>query len=299
MSAAAPAEAPAVPYQQEGMQDEESFVGMLRAQADALYPQELPHFRRQVAELEAASKGARPARVRVLEVGAGSGEVALRLAREFPNIELVAIELEARWVALANRRLAAESADVRARVRFEQGDAFRLSRVADGAFHLAYARSMLHAIGSPEKVVAELLRALAPGGRLHLLNEDYGMLVQHPTRLDSSSFWADTALPFFKAGGANGAFGRESFALVHGLFGAQLAALDAHVLTATTSNTPRRALADIIHNWKVGYTTALAQHSKLSAQRIAEHFDDIGACVLSPGGFFAWSVVLITATKKG
>src|SRR6476661_8342990 len=93
---------------------------------------------------------------RALDVGTGAGTLALALAplvREVVGADIVAELLErARAQAPAN-------------VTFVEGDAMSLP-FETGSFDLACTRRTLHHIAYPERVIAELARVTAPGGRV-------------------------------------------------------------------------------------------------------------------------------------
>jgi ubiquinone/menaquinone biosynthesis C-methylase UbiE len=93
---------------------------------------------------------------RALDAGTGAGTLALALAplvREVVGVDIVPELLErARARASAN-------------VTFVEGDATQLPFDA-GSFDLSCTRRTLHHIARPERVVAELTRVTAPGGRV-------------------------------------------------------------------------------------------------------------------------------------
>src|SRR4029077_9791412 len=74
------------------------------------------------------------------------------------------------------------------RVRFEIGDAMAMP-FGDATFDFVLCRHLLQAVPDAARVLAEIRRVLRPGGRVHLIAEDYGMLWCHPTALDSAGFW--------------------------------------------------------------------------------------------------------------
>jgi SAM-dependent methyltransferase len=92
---------------------------------------------------------------RVLDVGTGTGDAALALARRWPAAEVVGVDVSERMVEEARRKLPHELAG---RVRFEAGDAAALP-FADASFDLV---SLNNAI----PFFDELARLVAPGGHV-------------------------------------------------------------------------------------------------------------------------------------
>jgi SAM-dependent methyltransferase len=106
-----------------------------------------------LASFEAALEGVEPAPSRALDLGTGTGDGALALARRFPNAEVVGVDLSPEMVEHARRKLPSELAG---RVRYEQADSARLP-YPDGAFDLVGLANMI-------PFFDELARVLAPGG---------------------------------------------------------------------------------------------------------------------------------------
>jgi ubiquinone/menaquinone biosynthesis C-methylase UbiE len=94
---------------------------------------------------------------RVLDLGTGTGVVAMSLAECYPEAEVVGIDLSRGMIDEARRKLTPELAG---RVRFEVGDASALAS-PDGAFELVVLSNMI-------PFFDELARVVAPGGTLVL-----------------------------------------------------------------------------------------------------------------------------------
>jgi len=92
---------------------------------------------------------------RVLDLGTGTGVVALALAERYTEAEVVGIDLSPGMIEEASRKLPPELAG---RVRFEVGDAAALA-CSDGAFELVVLSNMI-------PFYDELARVVAPGGTL-------------------------------------------------------------------------------------------------------------------------------------
>src|SRR5687767_11686510 len=133
---------------------DESMVRNLEAQANAIWPQEQPLFRRY----------ALPETARILDVGAGTGEIAKRLATTFPRATIVGVDIIDAHLELARTRCAAFGD----RVQFRYGDAFELP-FDDASFDLVVCRHVVQAVPTPERVFAELVRVTRSRGVVHVI----------------------------------------------------------------------------------------------------------------------------------
>jgi len=96
----------------------------------------------------------------VLDVACGPGIVAAAFAGE--GAEVVGIDLTPEMLTLARERCAAAGLE---NVRFDRGDAAALP-YGDGEFDRVVCRYALHHVPDPERVVTEMARVCAPGGRV-------------------------------------------------------------------------------------------------------------------------------------
>ena len=100
---------------------------------------------------------------RVLDLGVGSGTSAVEMARARPAVH-VGLDVSGAMLRRARRR--ARRAGVG--LLLLRGDALRLP-VRDGAFDGATAHSVLYLLPDPAAALAELWRAVRPGGRVAVL----------------------------------------------------------------------------------------------------------------------------------
>jgi len=100
-----------------------------------------------------------------LDVGAGPGQIPIKLALRLPDLQVVGVDLSEGMLAKA--RFAAAAAGVGSRVRFETGDASQLP-FSDGAFDLVMCNSLLHHSRDPLATLNEMARVLRPRGALLL-----------------------------------------------------------------------------------------------------------------------------------
>lgn len=255
----------------------ESMVRTLAAQAEAIWPQELPLFRSY-----ALAAGAR-----ILDIGCGTGEIVLRLAREFPGVSLVGIDVHLPHLELARERSRAFAA----RVDFRKGDAFALD-FPDGSFDLTLCRHMLQAVPEPERVLAEMKRVTRRGGRLHLVAEDYGMIHCHPCAIDADRFWREGPITLGERTGTDLYCGRRAYAWLTAL-GLEDVRVDYAVID--TQRVARGVLVGIFEAWRDGYTDIIAAHSRLSAREVRAGFDAIIASFRDPAAYGVWLLPILSA----
>jgi ubiquinone/menaquinone biosynthesis C-methylase UbiE len=102
---------------------------------------------------------------RVLDLGCGTGSLAVRLAQAAPGAEVVGIDPDPEVL----RRAAGKAARAGVDVRFEEGSAESLP-YGDGAFDRVVSSLVFHHLGPKAKrrAAAEIFRVLRPGGELHV-----------------------------------------------------------------------------------------------------------------------------------
>ncbi|MBX3204570.1 MAG: class I SAM-dependent methyltransferase [Labilithrix sp.] len=97
----------------------------------------------------------------VLDVGTGTARIPIELCRRDANVRVVAIDLAAHMLALAEENVA--RAGLSDRVSLGRVDAKSMP-YDDGAFSTTVSNSIIHHIPDPSAVLAEMARVTAPGG---------------------------------------------------------------------------------------------------------------------------------------
>jgi SAM-dependent methyltransferase len=258
---------------------DESMVRNLAAQAEAIWPQEEPIFDRH--PLGGGS---------VLDVGCGTGEITARLAAKYPQATFIGIDLEEQHLDRARERCA----EFGSRVRFQIGDALALP-FPDEQFDLVVCRHLLQAVPDAARVLAEIRRVLRAGGRAHLIAEDYGMLLCHPTELDSDGFWQVIPPRYAAAVGCDLHVGRKMFTMLHDL---RMSDIAVDYIVVDTLRVARDTFARIWEAWRDGYTESIVQHAGVSRDEVERRWREMIACARDPRGYALWQVPLWTAAKS-
>jgi ubiquinone/menaquinone biosynthesis C-methylase UbiE len=104
---------------------------------------------------------------RVLDVGCGTGTLAVMIGRERPDVEVTGIDGDAD--VLERARIKAADAGVRATFRAATATELPFS---DSSFERVTSTLMAHHLSTTQKaqMFAEIGRVLAPGGELHLVD---------------------------------------------------------------------------------------------------------------------------------
>jgi malonyl-CoA O-methyltransferase len=98
---------------------------------------------------------------RVLDIGTGTGLLAIGFAKSIPSVEVTGLDLSEVVLELARENL--ENSDTPLKVSFEKGDAEDIP-LEDGAFDLVVSSNTLHLIENPVSMFDEVHRVLKPEG---------------------------------------------------------------------------------------------------------------------------------------
>lgn len=105
----------------------------------------------------------------IIDVGAGSGVGALALARRFPNAHITALDKSATMLAATLDAAAGQGLDGRVSgLQADLDEPWPASATGD----LMWASSSLHELSDPERTMAGMFEALAPGGLLIVVEMD-------------------------------------------------------------------------------------------------------------------------------
>src|SRR6187549_1805320 len=257
---------------------DESMIRTLAAQIEAIWPQEktLINFYRL------------PRNARVLDVGAGTGEFSARIAAMLPEATVLGVELLPASVEYARELHAA----LGPRLSFETGDAFHLAQ-PDNSFDLVANRHMIQSVPHVDRILAELVRVTKPGGRVHVLAEDYSMLHMMSGPLDPDILWRKGPVEFSERTGTDSRIGRRAWTMLRA---AGLVQVRVDYVVVDTLREPRRVFADIITAWRDGYVDALVTPD-WPAGTVRQHFDEVIGSILNPEHYGVWHLPIVSGVK--
>ncbi len=256
---------------------DESMVRNLAAQAQAIWPQEVPLLRRYSL----------PPESRILDAGCGTGEAASRLADLFPRARVLGVDIVDAHLDFARTRYA----HLASRLAFEHQSVYALT-AADASFDLTVCRHVVHAIPYPDRVIAELVRVTRPGGHLHVIAEDYGMLHFPRGALDPSDFWHLVPAAFGAKTETDLFVGRNAFGLLAAM---NLADITMDYIVVDTVRVARGTFAAILEAWRDGYAEPIGELTPITRESALAYFDQMIADVRDPRRYAVWMVPVLSA----
>ena len=152
---------------------------------------------------------------RVLDVGSGLGQLTRMMARRVGTAgKVVAVERDPQQIVEALRLARGEGEE--SLVEMRPGSAFDLPLGEDewGSFDVAHTRFVLEHVTDPAAVVCSMVRAVKPGGRIILEDDDHDVLRLSPDAPDVLDLWRAYYLTYERQG-KNPYVGRHLVSLLH------------------------------------------------------------------------------------
>jgi SAM-dependent methyltransferase len=131
---------------------------------------------------------------KILDVGSGLGQLTWALAGAAgPHGSVLGIERSLEQIAVSQ---------LAANLEFRQGDALELPLASHewGTFDLAHTRFLLEHVSDPVAVVRGMARAIRPGGRAVLEDDDHGVLRLWPEPTGFPELWTAYVETYRRAG---------------------------------------------------------------------------------------------------
>ena len=153
---------------------------------------------------------------RILDVGCGLSQLTRAMARKAGSDGLVVgVEQSAEQIAEAQRQ--ADAAGESGLVDIRRGNATSLPLADDewGTFDVVHTRFLLEHVPDPEAVVAGMFRAVRPGGRVILEDDDHDVLRLSPEVPGFDRLW-DGYVEMYRSLGCDPFIGRRLVSLLRG-----------------------------------------------------------------------------------
>jgi len=260
---------------------DESMVRTLDAQARAIWPQEVELVRRYGLSGE----------IRILDAGCGTGEGASRFAELFPKAHVLGVDILDHHLAMARERYAR----LAPRLTFEHQSIYELA-APSGSFDLTVCRHVLHSIPRADRVIGELARVTRPGGRVHVIPEDYGMLHFQSGAYDPRAFWYEAPARFGEETDTDLFVGRNTYSILVGL---GLEDITVDYVIVDTLRVPRETFAAILEAWRDGYVESIGEMTRFSRAEATAIFDQMIADIRDPRRYAVWMVPVVGARVPG
>jgi ubiquinone/menaquinone biosynthesis C-methylase UbiE len=241
--------------------------GTLAAQANVIWPKE-----REILERRHGSRLGR-----VLDLACGTGEILRRVREEFRPRFATGVDLFRGHLLLARRPVV-------------QGDGYR-APFRDASFDLVLVRHVLQALPDPVGLLREVRRLLAPGGRAHLLVEDYAAILFDTEDYATADHFREVA-PRFRERGTDLYQGRR---IVRHLREAGFTGITVEPLLVDNLSADREQLALVFHWWCEGYAAILSDVSGRPESEIRRRFATMIENVRDPNRYAAWLLLAVEA----
>jgi ubiquinone/menaquinone biosynthesis C-methylase UbiE len=127
---------------------------------------------------------------RILDVGSGLAQFARAMARRTgPSGRVVAVERSREQIATAIRLARADGEEGLVELRQGQAPAVPLRKDEWGTFDVAHARFLLEHVPDPLTVVRAMVRAVRPGGRIVLQDDNHDTMRLYPKADGFERLW--------------------------------------------------------------------------------------------------------------
>lgn len=152
---------------------------------------------------------------RALDVGCGLGQMARLIARAAgPAGRVVGIDVAEEQISEAKRLAAADGEDGLVDFRLAGGAGFPLEDDEWATFDLAHTRFVLEHVSDPLAIVRQMVRAVKPGGRVALSDDDHDIMRMAPDVPGFADLW-QAYVRVYDRNGNDPFVGRRLVSLLH------------------------------------------------------------------------------------
>jgi SAM-dependent methyltransferase len=151
---------------------------------------------------------------KILDFGSGLGQFSRAMARAVPRGRVVGIERDEKQFNGA-KRLASDEGEANL-VDFRRGDVMQLDLPQPewNTYDVAHARFVLEHVPDPLRVVRNMVRAVRPGGRIVLADDDHDVLRLWPEPAGVNEMWR-AYMRTYDRNGNDPFIGRRLVSLLH------------------------------------------------------------------------------------
>jgi SAM-dependent methyltransferase len=233
---------------------------------------------------------------RILEVGAGLGQLARLMSRAAGSSgRVVGIEFSAEQIVGAEAL--ATAAGEQGLVEFRRGDAADppLEDGEWGSFDLSHARFLLEHVTDPQAVVRAMARAVRPGGRVVLEDDDHDVLRLWPEPEAVLAVWS-AYVETYRRIGCDPLIGRKLVALLHGA--ATVPVRSTWIFFGACSGDPAfSALVANLAGILAGAREAILATGTVGAAEIERALTSLGAWGGRPDASFGYAIAWVEGRR--
>jgi SAM-dependent methyltransferase len=177
------------------------------------------------------------------------------------------------------------------RLTFEARSVFDL-KIPGQSFDLTVCRHVLQSIPQPRAAIAELARVTKPGGYLHFIAEDYGMIHFERSDRDLQALWHKVCDCFATASNLDLCVGRHIYRM---LTEEHLDRVTINYIAVDPLRVPRDLIAGIFEGWRDGFAGVTAQYIGMPLADVLDHFNAMVAQARDPTCYVVWMVPVVSA----
>ena len=272
-------------YEGQRLLENEKIVTILRNQTKILWPQERPHLK------EHGLKDG----MKVADICCGSGDFLIHVAKEF-NLSY-ACGVDHSKVSVVHARKICKNLDLK-NVEFMVGDATSLL-FEDNSFDFVSCRLSFQVFPNPHLIMKEMFRVLKPGGRIYVVNEDYGMIVSSHHSSSVAKLYALLQNRVEKNMNMDFYIGRRVCEFLNNF---KFKDMKVSTIDVNTANSQKEDYIKVVQGWKDFYVhpsnkKELFNNRKTEYNMVDRLFLDHMNAIEHPHSYTCWPLIAGSGTK--
>ena len=272
-------------YEGQRLLENEKVVTILRNQTKVLWPQERPHLKEH--GLKSGMK--------IADICCGSGDFLVHLAKEFDLPYACGVDHSK--VSVTHARKFCRNLGLK-NLEFMVGDATSLL-FEDNYFDFVSCRLSFQVFPDPHLIMKEMFRILKPGGRIYVVNEDYGMIVSSHYSRSVDKLYALLQDRVEKNMNMDFYIGRRVFEFLNNF---RFKDVKVSTIDVNTVNSEKEDYIKVIQGWKDFYVhpsnkKELFNDEKAEYDMVDKLFVDHMNAIEHPHGYTCWPLIAGSGTK--